>query len=244
MIGLVCLIQGIIFVCGVYIIPLTRSGDRNNPTVIVYRLISVGISTVLCTMISYFYYKNLFEDWGLFNPLYEQLLSSLSTLLFCTCIFLGQLSLDIYLGHDLLPTSSLITLRNLLFGPLFEEIVFRGNMITLCIGYDYSIIQVYLLPSIIFGFSHIHHGIIGYIRGDLKLLESIMICIFQFTYTFLFGLFSTWYFLRTKSILNVIILHGICNYFGVPDFGAHGSLKSKVIFWMGTLIGLGIIGLS
>lgn len=220
---LLVLLEGIIFVSSVYILKNSRDGHRNSSRVILTRIATTGLATILCTLISYFYYNNLFDSW--FS-------TSFKSLEFCY-IFLGQILLDIYLGRELIPKFSLITLRNLVFGPLFEEIVFRGNMIPLL----HSKLEVYLLPSIVFGFSHIHHGIHGYITGDLSLMDSIYSSIFQFTYTFIFGIISTWYFLKTESIVCVIVLHSVCNYFGVPDFGISGR-NERIIFWTGTFIGL------
>ena len=229
---------GLVFVSSVYWFPSTRREERNNSKVILKRIVSVGISTFICIIISLMYSDNLFNDWGL-NFLSTQLYLCSITFLFSISIFSGQIALDIYTGTFIIPSLSLITVRNLFFGPLFEEIVFRGCMINLC--KSCSQLERYIYPSLIFGISHIHHGIYEYLRGKTSLSQSINSCLFQFLYTLMFGMFGTFYFLTTKSILSVIVLHSVCNYFGIPDFEYvyfRGDARIKTIFWTGNILGI------
>ena len=47
----------------------------------------------------------------------------------------------------------------------------------------------------------------------------------QFTYTTLFGAYSSYLFLRTGLLYGPVLAHAFCNCMGLPDFGR--ALKSK-----------------
>ncbi len=219
---LVVLVEGLVFLSSVYLFKSSRSGHRNDSTVIRYRLLGGGIATMICIFISSSYSSNLFQNWLVMD------FSCLSA----SYLYLGQLLLDIYLGREA-PDLSLITLRDLVLGPLYEEVVFRGAMIPLLSSNSQKI----FVSSLVFALSHVHHGILEYLRGINSLKHSIVACMFQFTYTFIFGLVSSYYFVKTGSLIGVVLLHSICNYFGVPDFNITSN-DQKLIFWCGTLIGL------
>lgn len=235
--GGIILILGLLFVSSVYWIPLTRRQDRNSSQVILLRILSVGIATLMCIIITLAYSDDAFNNWGLNSP--SKLYLCTKSFLFSVSIFSGQLALDLYLGTLTLPSLSLLSARNLFFGPVFEEIVFRGCMINLISSYSQW--EIYVYPSLIFGLSHIHHGIYEYLRGKYSISQSINSCLFQFLYTFMFGLFATFYYLSTGSILSVIILHSVCNHFGIPDFEYvhyRGDARIKSIFWGGNIVGM------
>ena len=52
------------------------------------------------------------------------------------------------------------------------------------------------------------------------------------TYTYIFGIYVAYVLLLTKSILSCILLHGYCNYMGLPKFNLlfskNLSLKEKI----------------
>jgi prenyl protein peptidase len=35
----------------------------------------------------------------------------------------------------------------------------------------------------------------------------------------IFGLYSSFVFLKTRSLVSIVILHGYCNFMGFPNFG-------------------------
>lgn len=218
---LIVFVEAFVFLCSVYFFQESRTGNRNDPSIILYRLFTGGIATLLCTLISFHYNSNLFDTW------YSLDFSCLSV----SYLYLGQLMLDLYQGRRG-PDLSLSTLRDLVFGPVYEEIVFRGAMIPLL---NTKFLKI-LISSLVFGLCHIHHGLLEYLRGNNTLRDSVFICMFQFTYTFIFGLVSSYYFVKTGSIVGVIMLHSICNYFGVPDFDVTAK-DQKILFWTGTLMG-------
>lgn len=42
--------------------------------------------------------------------------------------------------------------------------------------------------------------------------------LFQLTYTTLFGAYATFLYLRTGSLLAVVLVHAFCNWMGLPRF--------------------------
>lgn len=51
----------------------------------------------------------------------------------------------------------------------------------------------------------------------------------QFTYTTLFGGYATFVYLRTGSLLSVILVHTFCNWMGLPRFWGKVSAGETVI---------------
>ena len=55
-------------------------------------------------------------------------------------------------------------------------------------------------------------------KHDLILVRQLLIELaIQWTYTTLFGAYVSHVFIRTGSIMSVIVAHVICNYMGLPD---------------------------
>jgi prenyl protein peptidase len=55
-------------------------------------------------------------------------------------------------------------------------------------------------------------------------MGALLRSLFQLTYTTLFGGYATFVFMRTGSLLSVVLLHTFCNWMGLPRFW--GRLKS------------------
>lgn len=51
---------------------------------------------------------------------------------------------------------------------------------------------------------------------DTSVMAAILRSVFQFTYTTMFGWFATFVYLRTGSLLAVILVHTFCNWCGLP----------------------------
>ncbi|KAG0144713.1 hypothetical protein CROQUDRAFT_79660 [Cronartium quercuum f. sp. fusiforme G11] len=152
-------------------------------------------------------------------------------LLLTATLFLGPLY------AQLLPSSSyqhaftwsdyleLQTLRNLVIGPISEEIVYRG-----CIIATYFLIDPLLRPSasqiiflspLWFGAAHVHSIREIYIsngRTKRALVNGCLIAAFQFVYTTLFGWYASFIHLRTGSVIAASLCHSFCNMMGVPRF--------------------------
>lgn len=91
--------------------------------------------------------------------------------------------------------------------PLSEEIVFRQII--------HSILQKHftnsasaLISGFIFGISHIHH-----VLDD----QTIQTTIFQVCYSTIFGIYESYLYNKTNSLLGIILVHSFCNMVGFPD---------------------------
>lgn len=110
----------------------------------------------------------------------------------------------------------MIVLRNYLVSPLTEEFVFRSCMIPLVyhiLGGFYSM----LVTPLFFGVAHLHHIIEGYFVTRLPLDILIAQHLFQFSYTYLFGIYSSYLFMRTGSFFASFASHVFCNFMGFPN---------------------------
>ena len=51
---------------------------------------------------------------------------------------------------------------------------------------------------------------------DTSIIASVFRSLFQFGFTTVFGWFATFVYLRTGSLLAVILIHSFCNWCGLP----------------------------
>lgn len=110
--------------------------------------------------------------------------------------------------------SSWVWRRDVIVGPITEEIVFRACSSTL-MAHVYGPKWTMLLNPIPFAASHFHHIWDDQRRGH-SLAHSILQRGFQFCYTYLFGAFATYLQLTTRHAIVPIIAHSICNAQGLP----------------------------
>ena len=99
------------------------------------------------------------------------------------------------------------------------------------------------IAPLFFGVAHLHHFYEKYRqqqttsisnntrheerKHDLILVRQLLIELaIQWTYTTLFGAYVSHVFIRTGSIMSVIVAHVICNYMGLPDIEFIFSTKS------------------
>jgi len=65
--------------------------------------------------------------------------------------------------------------------------------------------------------AHIHHALEQYEDG-VTIQNIIIATSFQAFYTTIFGIFSSYIFLRTGHLISSFISHAFCNIMGFPDF--------------------------
>ena len=54
-------------------------------------------------------------------------------------------------------------------------------------------------------------------RQRMSPMTIVLAHLFQFSYTYIFGVYSSFLFIRTGHFLPSLIVHSLCNGFGVPD---------------------------
>jgi len=136
-----------------------------------------------------------------------------------------------------------MNLRDYIIGPISEEMVFRALFLPplllacqmnatndenpdQCFPF-FSLRTVQFLCPTFFGVAHFHHALIKIHEGHTSLVMILLSTLFQFSYTYLFGLWSTFAYMRTGSVVCVSVCHAFCNYMGVPNLGfmdKHGLL--------------------
>jgi prenyl protein peptidase len=130
--------------------------------------------------------------------------------------------------------------RNYVVAPWTEEIVFRGCMIPPLLASGMSVLQVSLLAPLFFGVAHVHHAITRLSKGE-RVSSVILITIFQFLYTCLFGTYAAYAFIRTASVSAVMVSHAYCNFMGLPDLTfvriQHPMYKYRIVILTSFLTG-------
>ncbi|KAI9893108.1 MAG: hypothetical protein M1814_000655 [Vezdaea aestivalis] len=121
-------------------------------------------------------------------------------------------------GHGVVETlRSWIGYRNLVAGPVTEELVFRSAIIPLHLVALVQPSKIVFLAPLYFGIAHIHHCYeYTLTHPDTPLGPAIFRSVFQFAYTTVFGWFATFVFLRTGSLPAVVLVHSLCNWYGLP----------------------------
>ncbi|PQE30783.1 prenyl ase Rce1 protein [Rutstroemia sp. NJR-2017a WRK4] len=112
-----------------------------------------------------------------------------------------------------------IPYRNIVAGPVTEEVLFRAASVPLLLLAKTSNTTIIFLTPVIFGLAHVHHFYeyrITHPHGPM--LGAILRSLVQFSYTTLFGGYATFLYLRTGSLLAVILVHAFCNWMGLPRF--------------------------
>lgn len=77
--------------------------------------------------------------------------------------------------------------------------------------------RVVFIAPLYFGIAHIHHFYeFQLTHPDTPALAALLRSLFQFGYTTVFGWYATFIYLRTGSLLAVILVHSFCNWCGLP----------------------------
>ncbi|KAI5457911.1 hypothetical protein BGZ63DRAFT_416973 [Mariannaea sp. PMI_226] len=109
------------------------------------------------------------------------------------------------------------TWRNMVAGPVTEECLFRSAAVPLLLRAGTSLTGTIFLSPLVFGLAHLHHFYEFRItHPQTPLPVAIARSLFQLSYTSLFGAYATFLFLRTGSLLGVVLVHTFCNCMGLP----------------------------
>ena len=224
--------------------------DRDDPSVILERFARVGVASALapCLVLAAAALPggsdinglcaaqpaSLLRWFGL-QPLDVPtlLLATAAPLVLTMILFIGPLFeawQDGELSHlSAMGDGNLQTIRNLLIGPLTEEWVFRACMCPLLHGAGFSDAACVWTSGVIFGLAHVHHVF----DADAAWIQVAV----QFTYTTLFGAYSSYLFLRTGLLYGPLLAHSFCNGMGLPNFGR--AIREKYPLGLAFVIGLG-----
>lgn len=94
---------------------------------------------------------------------------------------------------------------------------FRSVIIPLHLMAKDSPTKIVLITPLYFGIAHVHHFYeFTLTHPHANLIPCLARSLFQFAYTTIFGWYAAFVYLRTGSLLAVIIIHAFCNYCGLP----------------------------
>lgn len=103
-----------------------------------------------------------------------------------------------------------------------EELLFRSAAVPLLVGAGVSLGRIVFLTPIIFGVAHVHHFYeFRVTHPNVPVIAAVARSLLQLTYTTLFGAYATFIYLRTGSLLAIILVHAFCNSMGLPRFWGH-----------------------
>ncbi|OHE91049.1 CAAX amino terminal protease [Colletotrichum orchidophilum] len=227
-----------VYVLPLYISPASRPSStlsRDDPIVIRTRIRSVLFSTASCSALTYLILARLPGDALPFGPLHAMgywpigILESGSCLLLTAILFAAPLYEILLMdgvwqdwrGLDPIIRiwTQLTTWRNIVVGPLTEEMLFRSASVPLLLSARMSLTQTVFLSPVIFGFAHVHHFYEFRIsHPKVPLVVAVARSVLQFSYTSLFGAYATFLFLRSGSLLAIVLVHAFCNAMGLPRF--------------------------
>lgn len=102
-----------------------------------------------------------------------------------------------------------------MIAPFCEEFTFRACMMPIMLQ-SFSIPNACIISSLFFGIGHFHH-IYSRLKNGLELESAILVSMFQFLYTTVFGIYSAFLFASTGHFIAPLLAHSFCNFMGVPD---------------------------
>ncbi|KAI9229248.1 MAG: hypothetical protein DHS80DRAFT_29983 [Piptocephalis tieghemiana] len=215
--------------------------SREHPEVIRRRILCVSVSTTLSVgmtsgLLAYLGIGDVDKDpWptlshlGLSLTMPDLMTRALLPLCIMGILFAGPILLELlYLPRlhwkrDVVGTmTSLAGWRTYVVGPVTEEVVFRSCILLPLALAGMSPVSLILLTPLFFGFAHFHHARESYIQGG-RTREALRVALirstFQFTYTYIFGLYEATSLIYTGSLYGPIMCHMLANILGFPDPG-------------------------
>jgi len=75
-------------------------------------------------------------------------------------------------------------------------------------------------------------------RLKQRFLKTLAVGLLQLGYTFLFGVYAGFLFLRCRSLIPVGLVHSFCNVMGFPSFGSSAPTRYRFVIWASYLAGM------
>ena len=133
-------------------------------------------------------------------------------------LYLGTLAERFVLGAFALPEINPQSGRNLVVGPVTEELCFRACVVPLLVEAGITRWRAVRAAPLVFGLAHVHHGRRRVVDDGVPLSHAVIETTVQFAYTSLFGAFASYSFCRTHRLSAPVAAHVLCNYLGLPAF--------------------------
>ncbi|KUI57006.1 hypothetical protein VP1G_04289 [Cytospora mali] len=232
---LLLVLYTLLYVIPFYLSPKTRPSStlsRDAPSVIRARITSVTITCIITSLTTLYILvaKGNYGNGDAFHAMGYWpvgIPEALKALLLTALLFLGPLfeSLVVESGWrdwmTLAPVKEVLNemtaWRNIVAGPLTEEILFRSSAIPLMVLARTPLTKTIFLSPFVFGLAHVHHFYeFRLTHRGVPAAAALLRSAFQLGYTTLFGAYATFVYLRTGSVLAVFAVHVLCNCMGLP----------------------------
>ncbi|OAA54396.1 CaaX prenyl proteinase Rce1 [Cordyceps fumosorosea ARSEF 2679] len=225
------LAYSVIYVLPLYASDATRpspSRSRDDLAAIRARVRAVTLSTVACSVVTLITIYRLDQQHAalyLMGYWPVRLSESAKATLLTAILFAGPLyeSLLIdggwrHLGSGLQHLwRSWPEWRNIVAGPVTEECLFRSAVVPLLVLAKASPVHTIFLSPLVFGVAHMHHFYeFRLTNPEVPIWVALLRTVIQLAYTSVFGAYVTFLFLRTGSLLAVVLVHAFCNSLGLP----------------------------
>lgn len=264
---LISLVLSVSYVILIYVKKPNIKLDRNDPIIVSDRikkiswfsLITIIVLPIVLSNLSKVPIWKIYDQYGLlpgltlntnsisFNNLITSVHDIFKNLLLVILLFNGPL-IDYFFFNDSYFTlfddlyyqlSTIQGQRDLIIGPLTEEIIYTASMIvTLYQVPDIPTNYLIYLPPCFFSIAHFHHAYELIKKGTIPLKFIILSCLFQLFYTFLFGIFTNFLFLRTKNFWSCFTVHFFCNFMGFPKLTGFDNNIWRVIYYFLLILGI------
>ena len=221
----------LVFVLPFYVIPGSLNRRRNDVSTVFFRVAVSCTTTLLVTAAVHASPARC----GLPVAAWLGLSASAATLAVPAALVAGLYAgtiARIAAGRASVPyrdTASHLAVRNLLFAPVIEELVFRACICRVLLSGGFTPGAAIALGPVFFAVAHMHHIIEAVVFQKTALKTALKTQSFQMLYTVLFGTIAELVFVVTGSLAAAIVLHAGCNYFGVPRLRAAGPSGRKFI---------------
>ncbi|KAL4926497.1 Sucrase/ferredoxin-like-domain-containing protein [Aspergillus undulatus] len=225
----------VIYVLPFYVSPATRPSatlSRDAPSVIRARIRAVTLSCFFCSLAVLWLIvakddSSVVEALKLMGWWPLDLTDVLRSLILTAILFLGPLfergvaegEWREWFSRPRISEAlkSWIGWRNYVAGPITEEVMFRSAIIPLHLLARVSPGRIVWTAPLYFGVAHVHHFYeFRLTHPDTSIIAAILRSLFQFGFTTVFGWYATFVYLRTGSLLAVVLIHSFCNWCGLP----------------------------
>ncbi|XP_053679856.1 CAAX prenyl protease 2 [Anopheles nili] len=222
-----CFVISVVYVASLYV--WNSKHDRDHPSTIKRRFFSVFVVMLIAPFfVLIISSKDVWQHysmWQIMGFRREGLFTAtFLPLLLTMVLFLGPLSVQLSNGiwriysepmYWMNAVRNLVWIRNHIVAPLSEEFTFRACMLPLLLQSFRPSIAMLITP-LLFGLAHLHH-IKERLQNGRPLREVLLVSLFQFFYTTIFGIYSSHLFVRSGHFVAPFVVHAFCNHMGFPD---------------------------
>ncbi|KAI1301832.1 CAAX prenyl protease 2 [Halotydeus destructor] len=230
--------------CFVGSLYLWRNKKRDEPSTIKLRFVSVSGVILIASCLVYLLRvdeTNSFCEVVRLCPQGSVVETMLIPLGLTALLFLGPIVVlrDTYTWDEIKSAKlsdhiDWIFFRNYVVAPISEEFTFRSCLLAF-LNPHWSRALSMIISSTFFSLAHSHHYFFQRLEGSRPV--PLIAALVQLGYTFVFGMYSSFFISRTNFLLTSIMIHIFCNGMGFPDFEV---LSWKKKYYYSTIFGAGM----